>query len=86
MDNIKTIFVSLYGDQLKKPNTSVVACPFDEYFDQQIRELEGAGSSGGSRGVSTVSASDAIASTTDRNLDVPPPLPEIMKGTFFSTR
>ncbi len=41
LDNIKTIFVRLYGDQVKKPNTSRVNCPFDEYFDQQVRELEG---------------------------------------------
>ena len=42
VDNIKTIFVNLYGDQLKKPNTTVVEChQFDEYFDQQLKQLEG---------------------------------------------
>ncbi|KAI9887910.1 MAG: hypothetical protein M1823_000299 [Watsoniomyces obsoletus] len=41
LDNIKTIFVRLYGDQVKKSNTGRVNCPFDEYFDQQLRELEG---------------------------------------------
>ena len=47
MDNLKTIFVNLYGDQLKKPNTTVVEChKFDEYFDQQVKELEGASSKG----------------------------------------
>jgi signal recognition particle receptor subunit alpha len=41
VDNIKAIFVSLYGDQLKKPNTTIVECiKFDEYFDQQLQELE----------------------------------------------
>ena len=40
LDNIKTLFVDLYGDQFKKPHTSQVDCPFDAYFDQQIRELE----------------------------------------------
>ncbi|KAK4102951.1 SRP54-domain-containing protein [Parathielavia hyrcaniae] len=41
VDNIKAIFVSLYGDQLKKPNTTIVECvKFDEYFDQQLHELE----------------------------------------------
>ncbi|KAK4125292.1 SRP54-domain-containing protein [Parathielavia appendiculata] len=41
VDNIKAIFVSLYGDQLKKPNTMIVECvKFDEYFDQQLQELE----------------------------------------------
>ncbi|KAK3935675.1 putative signal recognition particle receptor subunit alpha protein [Diplogelasinospora grovesii] len=43
VDNIKALFVSLYGDQLKKPNTTIVECvQFDEYFDQQLHELEGA--------------------------------------------
>ena len=41
MDNIKTIFVGLYGEQLKKPHTTVVECTgFDGYFDQQIQELD----------------------------------------------
>ena len=47
VDNIKTIFVSLYGDQLKKPNTTMVQCvKFDEYFDQQLQELEVSGGKG----------------------------------------
>lgn len=33
--------MDLYADQLKKPNTTIVECrSFDEYFDQQYRELE----------------------------------------------
>lgn len=42
VDNIKTIFVKLYGEQLTKPNTTIVECQsFDEYYNQQIKELEG---------------------------------------------
>ncbi|KAJ6443896.1 Signal recognition particle receptor subunit alpha [Purpureocillium lavendulum] len=41
VDNIRTIFVSLYGEQLKKPNTTIVECTkFDDYFDQQLQELD----------------------------------------------
>ncbi|KAG7291845.1 hypothetical protein NEMBOFW57_001866 [Staphylotrichum longicolle] len=41
VDNIKAIFVSLYGDQLKNQNTTIIECvKFDEYFDQQLEELE----------------------------------------------
>ncbi|OAA61660.1 signal sequence receptor alpha [Niveomyces insectorum RCEF 264] len=48
VDNIKTLFVKLYGDQLTRPNTTVIECTrFDDYFDQQMNELEGVGSSGG---------------------------------------
>ncbi|KAL1868550.1 hypothetical protein VTK73DRAFT_3606 [Phialemonium thermophilum] len=51
VDNIKTIFVNLYGDQLTKPNTTIVEClKFDEYFDQQLQELEGSVSAGDAKG------------------------------------
>ncbi|QPC70043.1 hypothetical protein HYE68_000795 [Fusarium pseudograminearum] len=41
VDNIKTIFVKLYGEQLTKPHTTLVEChAFDEYFDVQIEELD----------------------------------------------
>lgn len=41
VDNIRTIFVQLYGDQLKKPHTTLIESQgFDGYFDQQLRELD----------------------------------------------
>lgn len=41
LDNVKTLFTSLYSDQLKKPLTSIVNCDgFDEYFNRQVEELE----------------------------------------------
>ncbi|KAK4229554.1 putative signal recognition particle receptor subunit alpha [Podospora fimiseda] len=41
VDNIKAIFVSLYRRELTKPDTTIVQClSFDEYFDQQMKELE----------------------------------------------
>ncbi|KEZ42788.1 Uncharacterized protein SAPIO_CDS5198 [Scedosporium apiospermum] len=44
VDNIKAIFVGLYGEQLKKPNTTLVKCGnFDDYYDQQVRALEKSG-------------------------------------------
>ncbi|KAI1339341.1 SRP54-domain-containing protein [Xylariaceae sp. FL0016] len=48
VDNLKTIFIDLYGDQLKKPHTTLVHChKFDEYFDQQYQELELSGTTKG---------------------------------------
>ena len=42
VDNLKTIFVDLYRDEIKRPHMTVVSCRgFDEYFDQQYKELEG---------------------------------------------
>jgi signal recognition particle receptor subunit alpha len=44
VENLKTIFISLYGEQLKKPHTTLVEChSFDEYFDQQLLELDKTG-------------------------------------------
>ncbi|KAG6304404.1 hypothetical protein E4U45_001575 [Claviceps purpurea] len=41
VDNIRTIFVKLYGEQLTKPHTTIVECAgFDDYFEQQMEELD----------------------------------------------
>lgn len=40
VDNIKIIFVQLYGEQLQKPHVIVITSNFDEYFDQQLQNLE----------------------------------------------
>lgn len=75
VDNIKTLFVDLYGDQLKKPNTTIVECHgFDEYFDQQVRELEGSTSKGPA--VVPEAALPREEPTLSGNLgDEPPPPP-----------
>lgn len=44
MDHIRTIFVGLYGEKLKRPNTTLLRCrEFDDYYDQQVRTLEKSG-------------------------------------------
>ncbi|KAF3490660.1 signal recognition particle receptor subunit alpha [Arthroderma uncinatum] len=40
LENIKTIFLGLYKDQLKGTRLRVVDYPFDKYFEQQLRELD----------------------------------------------
>ncbi|KAL5116014.1 hypothetical protein ACEQ8H_006132 [Pleosporales sp. CAS-2024a] len=43
LDNVRALFVGLYGDQLKAGRSSVVNCDkFGSYFDRQMHELEGA--------------------------------------------
>jgi signal recognition particle receptor subunit alpha len=68
--------VDLYGDQLKKPHTSIVECPFGEYFDQQLRELEGSAPK-----VERIAASTPApksTSTSEQFNDEPPPLPGLL--------
>ena len=79
MDNIKTIFVDLYGDQLKKPNTTIVECPFDEYFDQQIQKLEKTALNTDTRVAESAALVEAAPpSVSDPFMDEPPPLPGLL--------
>ncbi len=67
VDNIRTIFVSLYGEQVKKPHTTLVECHgFDEYFDQQLRELDKSSAAG-----PTETIDDADGSPESNRLSAP---------------
>ena len=37
---MKTLFTTLYRDELRTPDTSAVELNFDEYFDRQVQDLE----------------------------------------------
>ena len=78
VDNIKTIFVDLYRDQLRKPHTSVVECDFDVYFDQQLRELEGSVDKNPPR----FAPDEYTPPYSSGNVlqEAPPPIPGLMKG------
>jgi signal recognition particle receptor subunit alpha len=74
IDNIKTLFVDLYGDQLKKSHTSIVECHFDEYFDHQIRELEKAALSKDTKVTESTALLEEAPLSISGNLgDEPPP-------------
>ncbi|KAI9805012.1 MAG: hypothetical protein M1833_006315 [Piccolia ochrophora] len=87
LDNVKTIFVDLYKDQLRKPHTTVVECHFDEYFDQQIRELEGSVGGATSRNAPPAHFDEqpVLSTSGDETEDVPPPLPGILKGKSLTS-
>ena len=49
LDNIRALFVGLYGEQLKGKHSSAIACDkFAPYFERQIQELEGQSDGGSS--------------------------------------
>lgn len=76
MDNIRTIFVDLYGDQLKKPHTTLVHChEFDQYFDQQYLKLSGTAPSQ-DPGTSVADSSPPLGNYDDE----PPPLPDLLSS------
>lgn len=75
VDNLKTIFVDLYGDQIKKPNTTIVHCQnFDQYFDQQLRELEKSGATSNAQPTLALEEEASISG----NLGDEPPLPPLL--------
>lgn len=79
MDNIRTLFVDLYGDQLRKPHTSIVECHFDEYFDQQLRELESTALNKDTRTATPAAYLDEVPLPADEDIvDEPPPLPGLL--------
>ncbi|KAA6414112.1 MAG: P-loop containing nucleoside triphosphate hydrolase [Lasallia pustulata] len=81
VDNIRTIFVDLYKDQLKKPHTSVVDCDFDAYFDQQLKELEGSIARSAVKAHETVPDDLTPPSSSGTGPDeAPPPLPGLLKA------
>ncbi|KAI1654648.1 SRP54-domain-containing protein [Daldinia decipiens] len=77
VDNLKTIFIDLYADQLKKPNTTIVECrKFDEYFDQQYRELESSGFANTARpaAITSLLEENVISGNTGDEPPLPPGL------------
>lgn len=76
LDNIKTIFIELYQDQLKKPHTSVVECDFDAYFDQQLKELES--SVDNSAPPKPIAEDFTPPSSSDTHDGPPPPIPGLL--------
>lgn len=78
VDNIKTLFVDLYGDQLRKPHTTLVQCDFDNYFDQQVRELEKADSNQSRKVLEDVTQREQLSLESADLGDEPPPLPGLL--------
>ena len=71
--------MDLYGDQLKKPHTTLVECHFDEYFDQQIRELEKTGLNQDARVAESAAPGEEAPPSLSQSFGVePPPLPGIL--------
>lgn len=81
LDNVRALFTELYKDQLKKRNTAVLNCPFDDYFDRQVQELEPHAESLRALEPSTAAVADYTppsSSGTD-NAEAPPPMPGLRK-------
>ncbi|EEP78716.1 hypothetical protein UREG_03562 [Uncinocarpus reesii 1704] len=79
LENIKTIFIDLYKEQLKGPRCRVVEYPFDPYFEQQLQELERAAGSSIEDGPRLIveDKKDTLAHA-DTGGPPPPPVPGLL--------
>ena len=81
LDNIRTIFVELYADRLKKPHVSSIECGlFDRYFDQQLRQLEGVVAQPAYLSEKRAQEVQQQKSEKAEVDDAPPPVPGLLKG------
>lgn len=81
LDNVRALFTELYKDQLKKRSTAVLKCPFDDYFDRQVQELEPHQDSLRplESSTSTVAEFTPPSSSGTDHAEAPPPMPGLRK-------
>lgn len=76
LDNVRALFVGLYGEQLKTQHSSVVNCDkFGSYFDRQMHDLEGASDSG----APSIKISTPPSSTDNESADESAPAQPILQ-------
>ncbi|KAL8875600.1 MAG: hypothetical protein Q9198_006063 [Flavoplaca austrocitrina] len=80
LDNIRVLFVDLYGEQVRKPHSTVVECSFDDYFDQQVKELEQSAEAP-QRALQIVRNHQDPTTTLEPDFAEPlPPIPALLSG------
>lgn len=80
LENVKILFTTLYRDQFKKPLTSEIDCPFDEYFDRQVQELEKTLRAMPTPSSQSQTVANGIPSINVDSDEAAPPLPGMRKG------
>lgn len=80
LENISTIFIDLYKDQLKATRARITVYRFDPYFEQQVRELEdNTGAVAETLVAESTEKKDPLVSS-DNGGPPPPPVPGLRKG------
>ncbi|KAJ5109952.1 Signal recognition particle receptor subunit alpha [Penicillium argentinense] len=86
LENISTIFIDLYKDQLKGNRTRITTYRFDPYFEQQVRELEdNTGSVAETYSAEIDDKKDPLVSS-DNGGPPPPPVPGFLKAQHSAAR
>ncbi|KAJ5887684.1 Signal recognition particle receptor subunit alpha [Penicillium taxi] len=79
LENISTIFIDIYKDQLNGSRARITAYKFDPYFEQQVRELEDNTGSVGEIHIADISEKKDPLVLSDNGGPPPPPVPGLMK-------
>lgn len=82
---MRALFVGLYGEQLKKEHSSVVACEkFSPYFERQIQELEGQsdGASSSAPNVKLTPPSSIDNDSAEETAEKPPVLSKPQRSLY----
>ncbi|OJD20867.1 hypothetical protein ACJ73_07797 [Blastomyces percursus] len=87
LENIQTIFVEMYREQLKEPNSRIIEYPFDKYFDQQVKELESAaGAAVENRPPLLAEDKKDTLVDADNGGPPPPPVPGLLPAQHLAAR
>ncbi|KAJ5984850.1 hypothetical protein N7499_008930 [Penicillium canescens] len=79
LENISTIFIDLYKDQVKGNRARIQNYRFDQYFEQQVRELEDNTGGFAEEYVAETEKKDPLVSS-DNGGPPPPPVPGLVKA------
>lgn len=88
LDNIRALFVGLYGEQLKTKHTSTISCDkFAPYFERQIQDLEGQSDGGSSSHAGAkLTPPSSIDESADESLPVATPLHRQQKPLYDTSQ
>lgn len=84
LDNISTLFIDIYKNQLRSTRVRVVEYPFDKYFEQQVKELEDNSAPINSEGVVTGAENKKDPLVSSEHGGPPPPsVPGLIQGMYL---
>ncbi|ETN40775.1 uncharacterized protein HMPREF1541_05055 [Cyphellophora europaea CBS 101466] len=73
LDDVRTIFVTVYKDQLQRPNATATKYTFDSYFDRELQRLDQSTGGAATAEPPRVEAQEKKISPEERDDGGPPP-------------
>jgi signal recognition particle receptor subunit alpha len=73
IDDVRTLFVRVYKDQLQKPNATACTYPFDSYYDKEMERLDQTTGGAVTAEPPRISVQEKKANPEERDTGGPPP-------------